>query len=263
MAPMPRVLIYAENSPQPQQEAYEKVYPEGIGLTLARAFETRGIPVRVVSTSDPECGMTEAALDETDVLVYWSHKGDHLVPSEVTDRLHDRVLRGMGLIVLHSAMGSDIFRRLMGTDGKIFYRNFGERERMWVVDPHHPIAEGIGPYIELELEEMYSEPFGIPQPDELVFLSWFEGGEVFRSGCCWKRGKGRVFYLRCGHETMPSLHNEQVHRVLYNAVNWAMPVDGIVPTRDHEGVTRVPEGPYTDRFDEWIPPTGPARSSTR
>ena len=68
---------------------------------------------------------------------------------------------------------------------------------------------------------MYGEPFGIPKPDEQVFISWFEGGEVFRSGCCWKRGAGKVFYFSPGHETHPIYRHPKVQLVLRNACKWA------------------------------------------
>ena len=68
---------------------------------------------------------------------------------------------------------------------------------------------------------MYGEYFDIPAPDELVFLSTFSGGEVFRSGCCFLRGKGRIFLFSPGHETYPVYHQAEVRRVLANAVRWA------------------------------------------
>jgi trehalose utilization protein len=258
----PRVLVFCEDHPQPQQERYEATYPAGIGETIAAPLRANGLDVRNAYSTQPENGLGEAALETTDVLIYWSHKGHRFVSDEVVARLHDRVLRGMGLIVLHSSMGAAIFHKLMGTTARLFWRNYGERERVWVVDPQHPIAEGLGPYIELEQEEMYSEPFSVPTPDELVFISWFEGGEVFRSGCCWRRGRGRIFYFRPGHETAPTYHNPDVQRVLYNAARWAAPVGGVAPTREHEGVTFAPEGPFTSKFEGWTPPTGPRASTT-
>ena len=129
----------------------------------------------------------------------------------------------MGLIVLHSGHFSKIFKRLMGTPCALKWREAGERERLWVVNPGHPIAEGIGPCIELENTEMYGEPFSIPEPEEQVFISWFEGGEVFRSGNIWRRGNGKIFYFRPGHETYPIYHNPVIQRVIYNAVKWAAP----------------------------------------
>jgi trehalose utilization protein len=156
------------------------------------------------------------------------------VQDEIVKRVQQRVLNGMGLIVLHSGHFSKIFRRLMGTSCALKWREHNDHERLWVVAPGHPIVQGIGEYIELEREEMYGEFFDIPQPETLVLVSWFSGGEVFRSGCCYTRGQGRVFYFRPGHETFPTYHHPQVQRILANAIRWAAPT-GLTPlTWDHK-----------------------------
>jgi len=113
--------------------------------------------------------------------------------------------------------------KLMGTECDLKWRDNGEKERLWVVDPAHPIVDGLPEHIEIPETEMYGEHFNIPQPDELVFISWFEGGEVFRSGCCWHRGQGKVFYFRPGHETLPIYYDETVLNVIYNGIIWARP----------------------------------------
>ena len=113
----------------------------------------------------------------------------------------------MGLIVLHSAHLSKIFRRLMGTRCNLRWREADDRELVWTVAPQHPIAAGVPHPIVIPKHEMYGEYFDIPPPDELVFVSSFTGGEVFRSGCCFRRGKGRVFYFSPGHETYPIYHD--------------------------------------------------------
>ena len=151
---------------------------------------------------------------------------------QIVDRVQKRVLEGMGLIVLHSGHYSKIFKRLMGTTCSLIWREAGEKERLWVCNPGHPIAQGLKAYFEIPHEEMYGEPFGIPNPDEIVFLSWFEGGEVFRSGCCWKRGNGKIFYFRPGHESFPTYYQPEVQTVIRNAVNWAR------ARRVHPGSTR-------------------------
>jgi trehalose utilization protein len=145
------------------------------------------------------------------------------VKDEIAEKVQQRVLAGMGLIVLHSGHFSKPFRRLMGTNCSLKWREAGEKERLWNVAPGHPITEGIGEYIELPHTEMYGERFDIPEPDKLIFISWFEGGEVFRSGCAWERGNGRVFYFRPGHETFPIYYDKNVLRVIANAVRWARP----------------------------------------
>ena len=192
--------------------------------------------------------MTEAVLASTDVLTWWGHAAHDEVSDAVVARVHERVLSGMGLIVLHSGHWSKLFKRLMGTSCAFCWREAGERERVWVVNPGHPIAEGIDPCIELDQSEMYGEPFGIPNPDEQVFVSWFEGGEVFRGGNCWKRGSGRVFYFSPGHETYPIYHNPAIQRVIYNAVRWARPQGRQADTPRHVPVEEArekitPKGP--------------------
>jgi len=146
------------------------------------------------------------------------------VSDQIVDRVQKRVLEGMGLIVLHSGHYSKIFKRLMGTTCSLIWREAGEKERLWVCNPGHAIAQGLNAYFEIPHEEMYGEPFGIPNPDEIVFVSWFQGGEVFRSGCCWKRGNGKIFYFRPGHESFPTYDQPEIQTVIRNAVNWAAPV---------------------------------------
>ena len=158
------------------------------------------------------------------MLTWWGHMAHREVADETVDRVQARVLEGMGLVVLHSGHHSKIFRRLMGTSCSLRWREAGENERVWIVSPGHPIAEGLDPYIDIPEEEMYGEHFDIPAPDELIFTSWFEGGEVFRSGCTYTRGNGKVFYFRPGHETYPTYYNKDIQRVIVNAVKWAQPV---------------------------------------
>ena len=155
------------------------------------------------------------------------------VQDAIVDRVQQRVLAGMGLIVLHSGHFSKLFKRLMGTGCDLKWREANERERLWVVDPSHPIAAGLGEYFELPHEEMYGEFFDVPAPDALVFVSWFQGGEVFRSGLCYSRGRGRIFYFRPGHETYPTYYDGQVQQVIANAVRWAAPAGGPVVTFGH------------------------------
>lgn len=197
------------------------VYPDGLHTVIAAGLREHDLQVRTATLDEPEHGLTDAVLDATEVLVWWGHMAHDDVGDEVVAKVHQCVLAGMGLVVLHSGHFSKIFKRLMGTTCDLKWREAGERERLWVVAPGHPITAGIGAYIELDSAEMYGEFFDIPQPEELIFMSWFQGGEVFRSGCCYRRGKGRIFYFRPGHETYPIYYNPQIIQVIANAVRWA------------------------------------------
>jgi len=183
--------------------------------------EDPNIVASTVTLQDPEHGMTEAKLDETDVLLWWGHAAHEDVDDSIVQRIVERVWQGMGLIVLHSGHLSKVFTRLMGSPCLLHWREAGERERLWVVNPGHPIAKGLPRYFELENEEMYGEPFGVPEPLETILVSWFQGGEAFRSGLTYRRGAGNIFYFRPGHETYPTYHDANVGIVLRNAVTWA------------------------------------------
>lgn len=222
-----RVTVWNEFRHERNNDEVAKIYPEGIHVTLASALREKGFDARTATLDEPEHGLTAEVLGATDVLLWWGHIAHGEVSDEVVDRVHERVLSGMGLIVLHSGHFSKIFKRLMGTTCDLKWRH-DDTERLWVVAPGHPIAEGVGEYIELE-EEMYGEHFDVPEPDELVFVSWFGGGEVFRSGLCYRRGSGRIFYFRPGHEENPSYHNPDVLRVIENAVRWTAPTPGATP----------------------------------
>ncbi|RAS79899.1 ThuA domain-containing protein [Priestia endophytica] len=222
---MVRVTVWNENRHEQKNPVVKEIYPEGIHGTIAAFLEEGGFPTRTATLDQEEHGLTEEVLQETDVLVWWGHLAHDEVKDEIVEKVKERVLDGMGLIVLHSGHFSKIFKTLMGTSCDLKWREEDDKERLWVVEPSHPIAEGIGEFIELEREEMYGEHFDIPAPDELIFTSWFEGGEVFRSGCTYKRGNGKVFYFRPGHETYPTYYNKEIQRVIKNAVQWAKPVD--------------------------------------
>ncbi|OBZ12406.1 MULTISPECIES: ThuA domain-containing protein [Bacillales] len=224
-----RVTIWNEYRHEQTNDKAKAIYPEGIHAVLASALAGFGYDTRAATLDEPEHGLDEHTLNRTDVLIWWGHMAHDEVDDRIVERVHERVLQGMGLIVLHSGHYSKIFKRLMGTSCALKWREADEKERLWVVNPAHPIAAGIGEYIELEQEEMYGEHFDIPVPDELVFVSWFEGGEVFRSGCTYYRGQGKVFYFRPGHETYPTYHNGDVMRVIANAVQWCGAERGAKP----------------------------------
>ncbi len=226
-----RVIVWNEFRHERESAAIAAVYPEGIhraiadGLALVQpqGQQRQALEIGTATLDEPEHGLSEQRLADCDVLLWWGHRAHDAVSDAVVERVQRRVLAGMGLIVLHSGHYSKIFRRLMGTHCSLKWRVADERERLWVVERSHPIAAGLGEYFELPQEEMYGERFDIPRPDATVFISWFEGGEVFRSGCCWERGHGRVFYFRPGHESYPTYRDANVQLVLANAVQWAAP----------------------------------------
>jgi trehalose utilization protein len=219
-----RVTVWGENVHEQKNPIVREIYPEGMHQCIAAALrEDDLLKVRTATLEQPEHGLTESVLEETDVLVWWGHAAHGQVQDEIVERVLSRIWEGMGLIALHSAHYSKIFKRLMGTSCSLTWREAGERERLWVCNPGHPIARGIDRYLEIENTEMYGEPFAVPTPDEIIFLSWFEGGEAFRSGCTWKRGNGKIFYFRPGHEVYPIYFHPVVRLVLRNAAHWAAP----------------------------------------
>lgn len=227
---MTTVTVWNEYRHERESDVVASVYPDGIHAVIADGLSEHGFETQTATLDEPEHGLTQTVLDETDVLTWWGHDAHEEVSDAVVDRVHERVLEGMGLLVLHSGHYSKIFRKLLGTSCSLKWREAAETERLWVVEPNHPITEGLPEYVELPEAEMYGERFDIPAPETLVFLSWFEGGEVFRSGCCYTRGNGRIFYFRPGHETYPIYHEETVQQILANAVAWAAAGDGPAPT---------------------------------
>lgn len=224
-----RVTVWNEFRHEQNNEEVRAVYPNGIHNAIAIPLREQGFTVRTATLDEPEHGLTAEVLDATDVLIWWGHLAHKEVDDLIVSKVVERVWSGMGLIVLHSGHFSKVFKRLMGTSCDLKWREAGEKERIWVLNPSHPIVSGIGEFIELEHEEMYGEHFDIPDPDELVFVSWFAGGEVFRSGCTFHRGSGKIFYFRPGHETHPTYHNDQIQKVIANAVTWASPSLGPKP----------------------------------
>ena len=219
---MIKVTVWHEYAHEKIYENVRKIYPDGMHIAI-KNFLKDDFEVKTATLDDEECGLTKEVLDNTDVLIWWGHMAHGKVPDEVVDRVYDAVLSGMGLIVLHSGHHSKIFKKLMGTPCNLCWRDDGDMERIWVVNPAHPIAKGLDSYFEIEHEEMYGEPFRIPEPDETVFMGWYEGGEVFRSGVTYHRGNGKIFYFQPGHESYPTYYNKNVQTVIKNAVNWAAP----------------------------------------
>ncbi len=219
-----RLTIWNEFVHEQRNEKVRAIYPSGMHGALAEHLASPDLIIRTATLDQPEHGLTDEVLAETDVLTWWGHTAHHHVSDEVVARVIERVHQGMGLIVLHSGHASKIFKKLMGTPTNcLSWREDNEKERLWVTAPGHPIAAGLGEHFDIPADETYAEPFGIPQPETLVFITWYPGGEVFRSGCCYTRGAGRVFYFQPGHETFPVYHQPEVIRVIGNAVRWAAP----------------------------------------
>lgn len=234
------ITVWNEYRHEKESEKVRLHYPEGIHKVIADFLEG---DVTTATLDMPEHGLTEEVLNRTDVLIWWGHKAHDEVSDEIVEKVHQRILEGMGFIALHSAHFSKVFKKLMGTGCDLKWREAEEKERIWVINPAHPIAEGLPEYFELEEEEMYGEHFDIPAPDELLFLSWFEGGEVFRSGATFTRGNGKIFYFRPGHETYPTYHNEYVQKVIKNAVNWVKPTQSTYPTYgNHQPIESIQKG---------------------
>jgi trehalose utilization protein len=230
---MVKVTVWNEYKHEQIHDEVRSVYPNGIHSAIAEGLNAaeQGFVVRTATQPEPEHGLTQDVLDNTDVLIWWGHMAHNEVDDTIVNRVHERVMNGMGLVVLHSGHFSKIFKKLMGTSCDLKWREANEKERIWTVDPSHPIAEGIPEFFELKPEEMYGEHFDIPAPDELIFVSWFEGGEVFRSGCTFRRGQGKIFYFRPGHETYPTYYHPIVRRVIANGVKWAAPSGVTKPVR--------------------------------
>lgn len=215
-------LVWGENVHEQKSQVVAELYPNGMHSCIADSLNKDAtISATTATLQDPEHGLSEARLAETDVLLWWGHAAHGDVDDAVVERVVERVWSGMGLILLHSSHFAKPFKRLMGTPCGLTWREAGERERLWVTSPNHPIAKGLPAHFELENEEMYGEPFSVPEPLETVFISWFQGGEVFRSGLTYRRGAGNIFYFRPGHETYPTYYDNHVQTVLKNAVHWA------------------------------------------
>jgi trehalose utilization protein len=221
-----RVTVWGEGRHEQSEPEVARRYPDGMHGAVADAIRQHlgdGADVRTAVLDDPDQGLPDAVLETTDVLTWWGHQAHGEVEDALVEQLQARVLSGMGLVVLHSGHHSKIFRRLMGTSCNLVWRNEGDRELVWTVNPTHPIAAGVPSPIVIDAQEMYGEFFDIPAPDELVFVSSFTGGEVFRSGCTFRRGNGKIVYFSPGDQDYPVYHHPDVRRVIANAVAWTAP----------------------------------------
>jgi trehalose utilization protein len=219
-----RVTVWGEHRHEKTDERVGKIYPLGMHEAIASHLrKSSDLAVRTATLDEPQHGLTDKVVHESDVLIWWGHQAHDEVKDKVVGRVVERVLAGMGLIVLHSGHFSKPFKRLMGTTCDLKWREADDREILWVTRPGHPILAGIDDHFVLDCEEMYGEFFDVPEPLETILISSFTGGEVFRSGMTWTRGAGRIFYFRPGHETFPTYHDPNVLRVIENAVRWAAP----------------------------------------
>ena len=242
---MIRTVVWGENVHEQTNTTVAGLYPEGMHGCIAAALNADPEIVATTATlQEPEHGLSEARLADTDVLTWWGHAAHADVEDKIVERVAEHVWSGMGLICLHSAHFSKIFKRLMGTPCNLTWREAGERERLWVTSRNHPIVAGLPDHFELEHEEMYGEPFGIPEPMETVMIGWFQGGEVFRSGVTYKKGAGNVFYFQPGHETYPTYHDANIQSVLRNSVKWAYNPEARIL-----GVTDAPNRPVEDALE--------------
>jgi trehalose utilization protein len=222
MSPFVTAMVWNEFIHERKPGKAREIYPQGIHAAIAGHLNAQpGIRARTATLGEPEHGLTREALAETDVLFWWGHLAHDQVDDAIVRRVQEEVLAGMGLVALHSAHAAKVLKSLLGTHCSLRWREADEREILWNIAPSHPIVRGVGDRIDLPAHEMYGEPHGIPEPEQVVFLSWFAGGNVFRSGCTFTRGLGRIFYFSPGHETYPIFHRPDILQVLANAARWA------------------------------------------
>jgi trehalose utilization protein len=212
------ILVWSEGT------APKEVYPNDIrGAVAAELAKLRGYTVKTATLSDPEQGISQAALDATDVLIWWGHLKHGDVSDTGVERIVKRVREGgMGIIFLHSAHFAKPLKAVLGASGAWKdYVNDRSPHRITVADPKHPIARGVRDFV-IPQEERYEEPFIVPTPEAVVFEGYYEKTKTkARQGLCWTIGKGRVFYFRPGHEEFPVFFMPEVRRIMRNAALWA------------------------------------------
>lgn len=221
-----RVTIWNEFRHEKTSQQVAEIYPHGIHAAIADALAPcKDIVTTLAALDDPEQGLPDSLLENTDVLIWWGHMAHEEVNDALVEKIRQRVYAGkMGFMPVHSGHHSKPFKAILGTTGNLSW-GADQKEIIWNLCPSHPIAAGIPDHFQLDIEEMYGEPFYIPTPDELVFGGWFEHGNMMRSGCTWRRGMGKIFYFQPGHEACPSFHNPYVQRILQNGVHWVAPAE--------------------------------------
>ena len=230
---MTRVLIWNEFKHEKSSEKVKAIYPNGIHEAIKEFLADDDLEIRTAWLDQENCGITQEILDNTDVIIWWGHMAHSQVPDSVAYMVRDAILSGMGAIFLHSAHHSKPFKYLLGTSCHLTWRESGDSEILWVVEPSHPITRDIDRYFTLAHEETYGEPFIIPTPDKLLLISNFSGGEVFRSGCLYERGNGKIFYFQPGHETFPTYYDKNVQSIIKNAVRYVAPTYRCTMTAPH------------------------------
>ncbi|MEM8874898.1 MAG: ThuA domain-containing protein [Planctomycetota bacterium] len=239
-----RVTVWHEHRHEKTNEKVREVYPDGMHEAIAGYLRTEGdFRVRTALLDDPEHGLNDDVLENTDVMTWWGHMAHDDVDDAIVDKVVKRVHDGMGIVFLHSGHFSKPFKKLMGTTCDLKWRESNDREILWVTRPGHPILDGVADKIVIDKEEMYGEFFDIPEPDETILVSTFSGGECFRSGITYRRGAGSIFYFRPGHETYPSYHNKEILHVIANGLRW-------VGGKETKGDKHKPE--FGNRKDGWI-----------
>jgi trehalose utilization protein len=237
-----RVTVWHEYRHEHKNPKVSAIYPQGMHEAIASHLrKSSDLQVSTATLDQPDHGITDELLKNTDVMTWWGHMAHGDVRDDIVQKVYDRVQQGMGLIVLHSGHHSKIFKKLMGTSCDLKWREADDKEILWVTRPGHPILKGIHDHFSLPAEEMYGECFHIPEPDETILISTFSGGECFRSGVTYTRGAGKVFYFRPGHETYPSYHDANVLKVIENGVRWAAPVTGATV---EPGCPNPKQGPF-------------------
>lgn len=217
------VVVWSEGT------APKNVYPRDINTAIAEGLQTlAGWEVVTAGLGEPDQGLTEERLNQTDVLIWWGHQKHGEVSDSLVDRIERRVKeQGMGFISLHSSHFAKPYKRLMGT--RCSWRDYkadGTSARITVKLPDHPIARGVRDF-DLPKIEFYGEPFAVPTPEAVpldgVYTRPNGTTEPCRMGLCWTVGKGRVFYFVPGHETYDDFFRPEVRQIIRNAVEWAAP----------------------------------------
>jgi trehalose utilization protein len=212
-----RVLLWSEQT-EPRD-----VYPTGISGALADHLnQHKEFEAKTAKLDDPDAGVGEAALAETDVLVWFGHKKHGAVPDDAVERVVKHIReRGMGFVGLHSThFAKPLKKALNDTGAWSSYKNFGQPEQMWVVLPKHPIAKGLKDFT-IPKEEIYTEPFEVPEPEAVIVEGTWPSGHRNRECMVWTLDKGRFVYIRAGHEDYPIYFMPEMQTLVRNGVLWA------------------------------------------